>query len=128
MNIANLVVFVLLLVYYLIFEIFKISKSVRFYYGAVGTSYISRAKNEVYINNQQPLGLLKFYAALNIIVLIWIFGNAIANCVFIYKWVKGTSFIQHQMADMEFRRATARKLVNYNSAVGDSIDSEDPSL
>lgn len=93
LNISNLICFILQLIYYLAYEIFKMSKSVRFYYGSIGTSHASRAANEAYSTHMQPIGLLKFYAALNFILLIWIFGNSIANCLLIYWWVKGTTFI-----------------------------------
>jgi hypothetical protein len=62
--------------------------SVRFYYGNLGTTLASRSKNQDYSSNEQPISLVHFYAAMSVITLVFIYGTALFNCLFVHNWVK----------------------------------------
>ena len=112
-NKINILCFSLQLIYFLVYEIYKMSFAPRFFYGNLGTSIESKEDNGGYSNGMQPMWLIYIFASVSLTSLIGLYTVALANCYFIGEW------LSHSKAVRDYR---ARKVPKYLSLKRNSHD------
>ena len=100
-------------------EVFKIKYAPQFYYGNLGTSIEAVEDNSAYPDGLQPMSLIHFFAALSVILLSAIFGNALLNSYIINDWLSGQKMIINESELKYFARKHQESVNEFKKQITD---------